>query len=416
MNKKDDLQGKIELFHQYLRKNIVMEKLRYLKKFSNFKEVYSDLRNDKDDVSTTVSKTLVHGIKQNIIDEYDLDELLFLILEDSLFNSFLYKINSQSVLDSHTQDSIQELINSWEVPSRQEILSNIGTTRSTKDFIISGYRIADDENGLESLRLLLLDNKVINISVKNEDPKEIIFPTIVEIDFRRNLLHIRLRDVDNIIRESEKISTMSGRIQNTLDFISSLKPSINYEKFENFKSTLFDLEEYLLSTKRNSALQKLEEFEDEIASFTDKVCQKFTPPSNHEISPRNYINTGVLSIIATTLGTNELGDVVGIRFKDTQAEEKKFAEITIRDSGNKCISTSNLYWLNLSVLQTTEKVEFLKILTHLNSGVAFVNLEFALETANIRILQRNFYDGEDSTKPSQEKYDDFLDFLLPYLS
>nr|WP_255301338.1 HNH endonuclease [Bacillus cereus] len=30
--------------------------------------------------------------------------------------------------------------------------------------------------------------------------------------------------------------------------------------------------------------------------------------------------------------------------------DKKYAEITIRDKGFKCISTNNLYWLNLPVL------------------------------------------------------------------
>lgn len=71
------------------------------------------------------------------------------------------------------------------------------------------------------------------------------------------------------------------------------------------------------------------------------------------------------------MNANELGDVIGIKFHDTQNKDGKYAEITIKDSGNKCISTSNLYWLNLSVLQNTKEVEFLKIITQVPSdGVA----------------------------------------------
>lgn len=199
--------------------------------------------------------------------------------------------------------------------------------------------------------------------------------------------------IDNLVGESEKVSTMSGRIESTLNFLSSFKPAVQYTEITNFKSSLYLLEEHLLSEKRNVAYKQLEEFENEIEDFTAKVCNKFNPPTDHEIPPREYINSGVLSDIATALEKNVLGDVVGISFRNSQSEERKYAEITIKDTGNKCISTSNLYWLNLSVLQSTKSVEFLKIVPQLESGAAIVNLEFSYDTANIRLLQRTTYDG-----------------------
>ncbi|MGR6008446.1 hypothetical protein ACT7CZ_06815 [Bacillus cereus] len=103
---------------------------------------------------------------------------------------------------------------------------------------------------------MLLDSKRITVRSKNSDAKEIIYPTFVEIDFRRALLHIRVRDVDNIIDESEEFSTMSGRIDNTLKYLGYFQPEIHYETFDNFRKNLFELEEHLLKDKRNLAQEK----------------------------------------------------------------------------------------------------------------------------------------------------------------
>lgn len=416
----ENLSKNLLLFHQYLRKNIVLDKLKNnMNRFPEFSKIYSKIKpkGSQMESSEAVVKTLVYGIKENLMSTSDLDELLFLILEDSLFNSFLFKLKGTSeIIDV----DINTLLKNWNIPAVNKILNNVQTKSSSKQFVICGYRKGLDGSKLESLRLLLLDSEILTYANKNEDPKKTIYPTIVEFDFRRQLLHIRLRDVDNIVNAPETRGTMSGRIENTLNFISSFKPELNFSKITNFKSSLYRLEEHLLSEKRDSAYVKLEEFNKEIDIFTETVCNKFNPPSNLAITPKDYISTGVLCIVATTLQANELGDVIGIRFRDTEKKddnERKdgnYAEITIKDSGDKCISTSNLYWLNLSVLQNAKEVEFLKIVTQVPSeGVAVANLEFSLDTANIRLLQRNKQEG---AKPTQEKYDDVLDFINKFIN
>lgn len=409
----EKLSKNLLLFHQFLKKNMVLDKLTgNMNKFPEFNKVYSTIKskNNEMDTAEIVAETLVYGVKEKLITTSDLDELLFLILEDSLFNSFLYKLEGSSEIENL---SIDILLKSWNIPTVNEILSNVQKQSTNKDFVVCGYRTALDGTKLESIRLLLLDSDILSYANKNEDPREAVYPTLIEIDFRRKLLHIRLRDVDNIVGVPVTRGTMSGRIDNTLKFISTFKPVINPTNITNFKSSLYILEEHLLNEKRNAAYAKLEDFNLEIEKFTQSVCDKFNPSPDLTITPKEYINTGVLCIVATTLQPNELGDVIGIRFRDSQNKEGKYAEITIKDSGDKCISTSNLYWLNLSVLQNTKEVEFLKIVTQVPSnGVAVANLEFTLETANIRLLQKNKQDG---AKPTQEKYDDVLDFLKKFI-
>ncbi|MGV5537604.1 hypothetical protein [Bacillus sp. XB1] len=409
----NNLLEKLLLFHPYLKKATTIEKLNgYINKFQNFNQTYQQIResNKKDDTSHLVAKTLIVGLEQEQINESDLDELLFLLLEDSLFNSYLFKLTSpKSGLYTST-----ELLNSWNIPNDHKILNNIDKEHS-KDFVICGYRELNDDGNLELLRLLLLDNKTIEVGFKNENTKKVIFPTIVEIDFRRSLLHIRLKDVDNIVNEPEKISTMSGRIKNTLSFLDSFKPEIHYKEIENFRKNLYNIEEYLLREKRDLAHQKLKEFDSEVEHFTKLVCDKFSPPQDNEITPKEYISNGVLSIISTGLKMNELGDVVGIKFRNNKDDnDRRYAEITIKDKGFKCISTNNLYWLNLPVLQNRQAVEFLQIVKILASGNIVSNLEFSLDTANIRILQKSNEEITDG-KPTQEKYDDFINFIIEFI-
>lgn len=410
----ENLQEKLSFFYQYLKKNIVLDKLNdNMNKFPEFNQVYSEIKPTGSNMesSEAIIKTLVRGIKEKLISYSDLDELLFLIIEDSLFNSFLFKLKDTANI---TDIEVSSLLKSWKVPVVNEIINNV-QKKSSSDYIICGYRETLVKSKLETLRILLIDSEILDFKYKNEDSKKSIYPTIVEFDFRRQLLHIRVRDVDNIINAPDTSGTMSGRIENTLNFISSLKPTVNYTKIYNFKTYLYGLEEFLLHEKRDSAFKKLEEYKSEIETFTEQTCKKFNPPTNLQITPIDYINTGVLCIVATTLNSNELGDVIGIRFRDIEHKDKhigrdgKYAEITIKDSGDKCISTSNLYWLNLSVLQNAKEVEYLKIVVQVPSGgVVVANLEFSLDTANIKLLQKNKQDG---AKPSQEKYDDILDFL-----
>lgn len=415
----ESLYNKILLFQQFLGKETTINKLAYLGKFPEFKKLYAIIRekNQKDSAVELVAKTLSQGIKEEKLTLKDLDDLLFITLEDSLFNSYIFHLDT-SLYQSSNDNFLKTLLTSWNIPRDRKILSNINETGSSaKGFVICGYReVLDDNQNLETLRILLIDSKTIELHIKNKDTRKVIFPTILEIDLRRKLLHIRLRDVDNIANEPEEVGTMSGRINSTLDFISSLKPSIKYKKIENFRTSLYLLEEHLLKDKRDAARRKKERFQEQIVAFTEAACKEFDPPTDHEITPLSYIETGVLSIIATTLEPGKLGDVVGIRFRDTKNEvNKKYAEITIKDNDNNCISASNLYWLNLSVLQSTESIEHLKIISQLDSGTAVANLEFSLDTANIRVLQRNSYKGEMGAKPSQEKYDDLINFIMQFV-
>ncbi|SDN45960.1 hypothetical protein SAMN04488137_4526 [Fictibacillus solisalsi] len=400
-------------FYPYLGKSVVISKLNdYIKKFPNFNQIYTEIRkeNKDEDVPTVVAKTLIFGVEENIINDTDLDELLFLLLEDSLLNSFLYKLDKSLYVQNDSSFS-QHLLKAWGVPSENKILSNVNTT-GTSDFIICGFRESKTNDTLESLRILLIDRKAVDVYFKNDENKQIVFPTIIEFDLRRSLLHIRLKDVDNIVDNQEKFSTMSGRINNTLNFIDSLYPEIHYSNIKNFRSSLYLLEENLLQEKRDQAYRKLKDFEKEISNFTNLVTDKFNPPTNLDITPKEYISNGVLSVISTTLNNSELGDVVGIKFRNSKEDnDQKYAEITISDKGFNCISTNNLYWLNLPVLQSRQAVEFLKIVKSLPSGLVIVNLDFSLDTANVRLMQRSKHEDVENKKPNQEKYDDTIDFL-----
>lgn len=409
----ESLLEKLLLFYPYLKKGHTEEKLNnYIQKFHNFNKVYREIKdkNPDEDYRYVVAKTLIFGLQQEEIDEFDLDNLLFLLLEDSLFNAYLFKLKDVT----RKLSTAKNLLDSWKIPRDRKILNNVDK-KHPHDFVICGYRAEETEGAIETLRLLLLDSKRITVRSKNSDAKEIIYPTFVEIDFRRALLHVRVRDVDNIIDESEEFSTMSGRIDNTLKFLDYFQPEIHYEKFDHFRKNLFELEEHLLKDKRNLAQEKLYTFSSEVDHFTDLVCKKFTPPKA-EITPEKHIQNGVLSIIATTLNANELGDIFGIKFRNGKKDnDQKYAEITIRDNGYKCISSNNLYWLNLPVLQNKKAIELLQIVKTLDNGTVIANLEFSLDTANIKLHQKGSKEFNGDHKPSQEKYDDFINFILDFI-
>ncbi|OEH53134.1 hypothetical protein AQ616_17800 [Oceanobacillus sp. E9] len=415
--KKKEYLNELLLFHPYLKKKDVNSKLQFISKYPDFNKIYTEIRenNKNANTSTIIAKTLQRGIDDSSLTIKDIDELLFLLIEDSLFNSFLYKLDNEE-LSSLENNGKNKLFKDWKLPNNNEILSNLNLQNQTSDFVICGYREQTNEKRIESLRILLLDTNNVKIYESEQTYKDTAFPTIVEIDFLRNLLHIRLKDVDNIINNEEKISTMSGRILNTLNFIDSFKPNITYSKFNKFRESLFKLEENLLHKKRNSAYKKLETFNKEIVQFSKEVEEKFSPPTNSEINTKEYISNGVLSVIATTLSNNEIGDIVGIKFRNNNENDsdKKYAEITINDKGFKCISTNNLYWLNLPVLLNRKKIEFLKVSKNLANGIVIANLEFVNETANVRILQKSSHDNPGK-KATQEKYDDFINYLNPFL-
>ncbi|MFD2924185.1 hypothetical protein [Halobacillus naozhouensis] len=414
----DQLQN-LMLFFPYLKKGEVIRKLTFIQRFPDFNEVYTKIRkdNEQNETSLLVAKTLNQGLREEKIKVEEIDELLFLLLEDSLFNSYIFPLEHRN-LNIETPEKVNQLLSSWELPEKNELLSNVKKKGYHKDFIMCGYRTQSSsktDRNIDSIRMLILDRAPVNLSDKNGDTKESVYPTIIEVDFARDLLHIRLKDVDNIINAEDKIRTMSGRIENTLHFIDSFQPHIHYSKFESFRSSLYKMEENLLQEKRDQALSKLRDFDEQIIDFSNKVTEKFNPPSDNDISVKTYISNGVLSIIATTLNDNEIGDVVGIKFRNNQENDndKKYAEITISDKGYNCISTNNLYWLNLPVLHNRKMVEFLKITKSFESGAVVANLEFSIDTANIRLLQRTT--NAEHKKPTQEKYDDLINYLKEFL-
>lgn len=404
--KNPELLEKIKLFSEFLSMSKVMYNLRYLGTFTEFKEIYAVERTKHKDENSSdiVARVLHHGIEENLISKENLDELLFQLIEDSLMNAFLYRLSSSAPADA------EAVKNSLSLPTEITIIDNVYSD-SNKDFIVCGYRIVKNINKVENVRILMIDKKPVDIFRKNESNTKVVFPTIVELDYRHQLLHVRTREVDNILNTEGKISKMSERIENTLNFIISLNTSVSYRELSSFKTSLFLLEENLLKDKRKLAYQKVDELSSEIKDFTDVITKKINPPTT-EIMPEDYIRSGVLSIAATTLSDNTVGEVIGIKFRNNN-EQREYAEVTIKDTGNRCISTSNLYWINLSVLLNVEKVEYLKIVPYLESGSSIVNLEFALDTANIKLLKRR---DENGDTPNQHKYDDVIEFIIPFIN
>ncbi|SDX62344.1 hypothetical protein [Salimicrobium album] len=418
---KENYYDNLKLFFPYLKKVDVVNKLTFMQVFPDFEGIYTEIRleNEDDDTSIVIAKTLNKGLSDKKLNTEELDELLFLLLEDSLFNSYLFSLDSHNI-DLSNKEKTTQVFQDWGLPDKNQIINNVKKTSHSKDFVLCGYRLQSNtrnKENIESIRIILLDKMPVQLSDRNGDIRESVYPTIVEIDISRNLLHIRLKDVDNIVNTEDKIRTMSGRITNTLKYIDSFNPHINYASFSTFRSSLYNMEENLLQEKRDQAFSKLKEFDTEINGFSEKVTKKFNPPEDIDISVKTYISNGVLSVIASTLSDSTIGDVVGIKFRDNQENEndKKYAEITISDKGYNCISTNNLYWLNLPVLHRRKMVEFLKITKNFNSGIVVANLEFSNETANVRLLQRTSYENAEHKKPSQQKYDDLINYLCNFL-
>jgi hypothetical protein len=414
-NSPKDILEKLSYFYPYLRKGLVIKKLEFMQKFPKFNELYFEIRseNQNDDAWLVTAKTLVSGIETEQFSESDLDELLFLLIEDTLFNSYLFKLDTTN-LNITNERSLEKLLSSWSVPKENKILDNVISSSQSKDFIVCGYRKYD----LDALRLLVLDKEPVKIHEKNQEETYAAYPTLIELDFRRNLLHIRLRDVDNIESDSEKIGTIRGRIENTLKFISQFSPEIKYSEFNNTKHSLFLIEENLLKEKRDQAQQKLSEFDPHIEQFINTIEKNFSLPLDTRKSTKEYISHSVLSIIATSLKNNELGDVVGIKFRNNHDKHSKhYAEVLISDKAYKCISTHEIYWLTLPVLQNQKAAEFLKIAKKFPSGFVIFNLMYSLNTINVRLMQRSDHpDKELERQPNDQKYSEVIDFLIPFLN
>ncbi|WP_077736739.1 hypothetical protein [Bacillus sonorensis] len=404
----------LKLFYPYLRKGLVIQKLNFIKKFEEFNECYNQvlLQNEKDETAIKVAKTLVKGIEEGFITESDLDELLFLLIEDTLFNSYLFKLQKENIEFNNDKD-LNELLIKWGVPTDNQILSNV-RNNSDKDFVICGYRRYD----FDSIRLLLLDKKPVKIYSQDEEDLYAAYPTLIDIDYRRNLLHIRIKDVDLIESNSKEVSTFKGRIENTLNFLYQLEPKIYCKEIENVRRSLFLIEENLLKNQREKAQQMLVGFELQIDEFVNNIYQKFGAVEEEGITSKDHISTAVLSIISKNLKRNEQGDIVGIKFRNKHGEGKEnYAEVSIIEKDYKCISTDELYWINLSVLLNQKEIEFLKIGKFFNAGFVIFNLTVSLNTLNVRLMQRSSHpDNELERQPNDQKYEEVIEFINNFLS
>lgn len=125
----------------------------------------------------------------------------------------------------------------------------------------------------------------------------------------------------------------------------------------------------------------------------------------------------MLSIISKSLGSNEQGDIAGIKFRNKHGEGKEnYAEVSIIEKDFKCISTDELYWINLSVLLNQKEIEFLKIGKQFNAGMVIFNLTASLSTINVKLMQRSSHpDSELERQPTDQKYDEVVEFVNMFL-
>ncbi|SDM30965.1 hypothetical protein SAMN05428961_11359 [Paenibacillus sp. OK060] len=424
--KRKELVENLMYFQQYIGKERIKKHLKSAGysvegKFEDFEEVYNTIRSkapesQKSDSKLMTCEALAFGVEKNKITESELDELLFRVLEDSLLNAYLYEIESHDIVLSDL-GSIDEVLKSWLVPQNKSIVGNISKDARGLDFVICSYRLYETDGKLETIRLLLLDKELVPFGGKNKEEVMVAYPTLIDFDFRRNLVHIRLKDVNNLETDVEEVGTMSKRVERTQDFISSFTPQIEMSYISGFGRYLYKIEEDILSEKRRLAEEKLQSFDGLIEDFVQEIAAGLDGPVKGSINAKQYISYGVLTTIASTLPNNEQGDVVGIRFRSTRKEgTKEFTEVRISDNGYKCISTHDPYWLNLPILQDEKKVESMKLAKKLSSGYRIAKFEFSLDTANVRLLQRNEHpDKEYHKQPTDEDYSEMIEYLVSFM-
>lgn len=404
----------LKYFKPYFTRSAVESHLEYMHVFDEFSTVYEQNRHDDEnlDVLSNICKTLVHGVENGSLSEDQLDELLFLLIEDKLFLSFLYRLDDQGFVPDD-MPARPTVLSRWGFPTTNKILKGLASNAIFEDFVPCGYR----SNG-DSIRILIMDKELTQVREQGKDAYFTVYTTLIEFDFRRQLIHIRLRDIDNITNPDVDVRTMEGRINRTLRFIDNLTPSITYRKINSFRQSLFKLEEQLLLPKRVTANERIDSFKSEIDDFSSLVNSKFNPTHENDVTTNDYISNTLLALISSSLNLSTAGDVVGIKFRNKREEDSSsFAEVSISDKSFKCISTDKLYWSNLSTLLEQGEIEFLKIGKKLDSGFVDVNLEVRLETANVKLNQSSKGKPEEGNKkPTDEKYSEFIDYLLPFIT
>lgn len=417
----EEIVTKLMYFYDYIGKEKVRNYLKQLGllegSFSQYEDVYREFRlvaseKEKGNFKLLTSKTLAHGLEKKFITEHQLDNLLFLSIEDTLLNSYLYRLEEHNV----DLDCITDTLKEWSFNQELSLLKSVSPNKKGKKFIQAAYRIYKDDGKVNSVRLLLFDEELVNLYEKNKGGKLAVYPTIVEVDFARKLIHVRVREVDKIESENEEVGTLSKRIEErTLKYISSL--GLKIKKFTNFRKSLFEIEEDILSKERAEAEIILQSFKGEIDSFVGSITSQLNVPLEKRISPKKQIEYSVLALISNTLKNNELGDIVGIKFRNIREENsKKYSEVYISDKEYKGISTDDLYWNNLSVLIEQGRVEFLQLVKGFPSGTVIANLNFTLDTANAKILKKNANPDKDIHQPYADRsYLELIDYLLPFL-
>lgn len=95
----DDIFDNLMYFKPYINKSSIQNHLQLMSKYPDFHQVYFKNRQENDNLDTVknVCMTLTSGLKEEKISENDLDELLFLSIEDKLFNSFLYNLENTNI-------------------------------------------------------------------------------------------------------------------------------------------------------------------------------------------------------------------------------------------------------------------------------------------------------------------------------
>lgn len=420
----EEIVTRLMYFYDYIGKEKVKNYLRQMQllsgSFSQFEDVYRTFRTsanerEKGNFKLLTSKTLAYGLEKGLITEEQLDNLLFMSIEDTLLNSYLYKLEEHDINLSDLS-SISETLAQWSFTNELSLLKSVSPNRKGKKFIQSAYRVYQKDGLVQSIRLLLFDEELINLYEKNKGGKLAVYPTIVEVDFARRLIHIRVREVDKIESENEEVGTLSKRIEErTLKYISSL--GLRIKKFTSFRKSLFEIEEDILSKERKEAEKILESFKGQIESFVSSITSQLNVPIEKRINPKKQIEYSVLALISSTLEKNELGDIVGIKFRNIREENsKKYSEVYISDKEYKGISTDELYWNNLSVLIEQGRVEFLQMVKGFPSGTVIANLNFTLDTANAKVLKKNANPDKDTHQPYADKsYLELVDYLLPFL-
>ena len=398
MNYNQEIYNQLKYFQRYLRKGNVEKRLSgdLTKKFQTEYKKYFE--QDKDDKYIVV-KALSHMFQNGLIKKDMMEDILINILEDSLFNTFCYTIEDERIFRK------SQRFQDWKLPNEMDFLGQVNSGYKNDDFIICGFNALDtDEGYLEYIRLFLIDKNSISIqsSRRGIDADE-VFPTIIDINFKQGLLLIRTQEIENIANQDPKISTMSGRLENTLDFINKIPNFINFSQIRGFEKTMFKIEESILKEKREKAEKLAKEVKNDISLLTNVVDSKF-PSERQSIKTFDFIETAVKTVIANSISNSTENVITTLRFKN------ETSEISIDSENSNCISANSIYWVNLAVLLEVSEVTYLKLSLYLEKKGSIVTLSTTHGTAHVKVLKRTL--GE---MPNQDRFNRVIEYIFSFM-